>query len=465
LDKAVQSRYDLLGLGEGGDKASCRAVLTGANAELGRLNRQLRIRAEKLASRAEAFEHLGRFTSALTGESTTADVLESITAAVAAATSLETAEHAGIVAYSIGADDDMPALAVCASSHRALQWRTFESPRHEREAAPIPASCAEAIDMVAMDSENLTDWIDVGGYEHYPLVCAAEWIGGIFLPVTRSVNDRNCRSVMEALAGAMAPALAIVRQRDRADSVSEQLAGASQVLAATQEALAEAKTLAAMGEMATGAAHELNTPLAVISGRAQLMGEQAETEGEKNIWRTIAEQAQRISDILSELMAFASPPAPTIGQFDAGELLRNVGKTFSQSDHPKASLARVDIQVEEDALLVSADREQIHAAVLELMTNAATAGGSEPHITLAAAFDEADHAVLLTVNDTGEGMDEGIAMRAFTPFFSSQKAGRRRGMGLPMVKRVVENNGGRVWIRSRRDEGTTVYIRLPAVEA
>ena len=82
---------------------------------------------------------------------------------------------------------------------------------------------------------------------------------------------------------------------------------------------------------------------------------------------------------------------------------------------------------------------------------------------LAAEYDEVHHAVLLTVQDFGPGMDERAAERAFAPFFSSQRAGRRRGMGLPKVKRTVENNGGRAWLRTQLGEGTTVYVQLAAV--
>ena len=65
------------------------------------------------------------------------------------------------------------------------------------------------------------------------------------------------------------------------------------------------------------------------------------------------------------------------------------------------------------------------------------------------------------VRDTGPGMDARTLDSAFTPFFSAQRAGRRRGLGLPRAKRYVENNGGRIWIRTRPGEGTTVYVQLP----
>ena len=191
------------------------------------------------------------------------------------------------------------------------------------------------------------------------------------------------------------------------------------------------------------------------------MSERAGELEQRKTWRLIADQAHRISDIISELMAFASPERPNASEFDVGELLHDAANAFTSSDHPQATPGTVDIQVEEGPPRALADRDQIHAAILELMVNAANAAAGDLRIRLAAEFDQINAVVLLTVRDAGSGMDERTAGRAFTPFFSVQKAGRRRGMGLPRVKRVVENNGGRIWIDSQVGVGTTVTVQLP----
>ncbi|MCK4602524.1 MAG: HAMP domain-containing histidine kinase, partial [Phycisphaerae bacterium] len=244
-------------------------------------------------------------------------------------------------------------------------------------------------------------------------------------------------------------------------TLSEQLAGTSQLLAATQEALAETKTLAMVGEMAAGAAHELNNPLAVISGRAQLMAERAGSEEDRKTWRLIADQAQCISDIVSELMEFASPPAPAPSAVEPRGLFAEALEEFSSSDHPKAGLLQTDITIGSNTPPAWADRRQLLAVIVELITNAATATKAAPRVRLKAEAADIDESVLLTVADDGAGMDQQTLVRAFTPFYSSQQAGRRRGLGLPLAKRYVENNGGRIWISSKKDKGTTVCIELP----
>jgi signal transduction histidine kinase len=280
-------------------------------------------------------------------------------------------------------------------------------------------------------------------------------------PCRAPIASGGAQQTIDALATGFSLALSMAQARARAVRLGEQLAEASQALAAAQDVLAEAKTLAAVGEMAAGAAHELNTPLAVISGRAQLMQQKADRPEDGATWQLIADQAQRVSDILSGLMELASPRQPAPEAFDVGELLAQAAESFRSSEHAKAPDARVDIEVEPGVPPAWADRRQIRMVIEELLANAATAAGTAPKIRLSAEADEPNDAVLLTVRDNGPGMDQRTLASAFTPFFSSQRAGRRRGLGLPRAKRYVESNGGRIWIRTQPGEGTTVCVQLP----
>lgn len=460
LADETERRYAALGLDDIDAPDANRDALARANTELGRLNERLQRSAGEMSQEAAAFGHLRRFAESLSPRSTVSDVLLRAAETLAAALGCEPMADRPVVAYA-ATPREQTALAVRIGGDDDAQWRTFPAPAPRREGAEAPPRSAGAvIALLARDPADLTEWVDLADYAHQGLVSAGQWIGGVFYRPPQG-PPRAGDQVAEAIGATVALALAIVQGRSAAMRVSEQLAGASQVLAATQEVIAEAKTLATVGEMAAGAAHELNTPLAVISGRAQLMRERASTEKEGNTWQLIADQAHCISDIISELMAFASPPTARITRFSIGDLLNNVIEEFCSQVQPQDAAPHVDIHVAEDIPRIRADREQVYDAVLELMTNAATAGDGRGRIRLEAEFDEVNEAVVLKVEDFGPGMDEKTADRAFTPFFSSQKAGRRRGMGLPRVKRVVENNGGRVWLKTQRGEGTTVFIMLP----
>jgi signal transduction histidine kinase len=319
------------------------------------------------------------------------------------------------------------------------------------------AAPAEALTTLLGGTDAWAGWVDLASSRHVPLASGGRWLGGVICPA-----DDSGAAGQDAMAPALALSLGLVQRRNVADAMSEELAGASQLLAETREALAEAKTLAALGDLAAGAGHELNTPLAVVSGRAQLMRDKAEMPEDRRTWQTIVDQAQRISDIITGLMDFASPPAPKIGPVSAGKLLSESANAFSSSEHPQAAARGVDIQVEDGVPLILADGGQVKAVLLELLANAASAVGADGLIVLSASADDSRRHVLLKVRDNGSGMDAATLARAFTPFYSAQKAGRRRGLGLPKAKRYVENNGGRMWIDSEPGKGTVVSIQLPA---
>jgi len=465
LPEKIRHRAELFGLERRGGESFYREALSGANAELARLNEQLQRRAEGFSAQARAFKHLRDFAAALRPEATVPDALIRIAEMMASARGIVPAASQPVVTYSVDEADDVLLAMRCDGSDTPA-WRRlplvpgFVATGPDTSAAPA----AEALASLLAEPGDLNDWLDVSAYTHQPLVCSARWVGGVLYPPRPQTTPEpgGAEDLCEALAAAVALALAIVQGRCRAVLISEQLTRASQVLAATQDALAEAKMLSAVGEMAAGAGHEINTPLAVIVGRAQLMQEKAGTEKERQTWQLIAEQAQRISEIISNLMEVANPLSPAAERLDVAALLKGAVSAFSSSDHPQAAEARVDIEIGRNTPPIMADKAQMQAVVLELITNAATAAVAAPQIRLAAEADEANGAVMLTVRDNGPGMDRQTAERAFTPFFSSQPAGRRHGMGLPQARRYVENNGGRIWIRTTPGEGATVYLQLPA---
>ncbi len=111
--------------------------------------------------------------------------------------------------------------------------------------------------------------------------------------------------------------------------------------------------------MAAGAAHELNNPLAIVSGRAQLMAAKAAGEEDRKVWSLISQQAQRMSDIISDLMSFASPPPPQPGEIDPAELLSQAAERLRSSDEAQVRSSKVDITVSQGAASLWADREQV----------------------------------------------------------------------------------------------------------
>ena len=460
LAEQVEQRLAALCPGDPGPQGDLAESVAAAQRELARL-------CEPPASQpdhARAFRSLADLAAAITPQTCLPDALAEIAKAFASAHGLQPSRARPVVAYAIGPSGAV--LAACCTGQDPPAYRTATAPHlaDSRLAGPCPppGPAAQALDSVLGDSGVFSDWMDMSACRHQPLPCAGHWIGGLLYsqagPQADSLPDAQTQ---QGLAAALGLSLGVVLDHDKAIRLSEQLADASRLIAHTQEALAEAKTLTTVAELAAGAAHELNTPLAIVSGRAQLMARQAAGEAERTTWLLIAEQAQRISDIITALMEYASPPPPNRQAVAVPALLEQAAAAFSSCEHPKSALARVDIRAEAGLPSLKADPAQLQSVLVELMRNAATAAVSDPRMTLSAETDGCNGVVRICVADDGPGMDSQTLARAFLPFFSAHAAGRRRGLGLALARRYVENNGGRIWIRSRPNQGTAVFLEFP----
>jgi len=469
-DVVVDVRQRLSGLFEGatarsgvdfGAACSMERRFSTAARGLSRLARRLQGRLAAAARRSQAFERLRDFTDQLAADSTIAEVLSRLVSTFASAGGIAAGRAEPIIAYAVGVEADL-AFAVRLDGDGKYAWRAVRRCAvHDASLQPWQTRSAEqAAAAVFEDPHDLSDWTNLAGYFHQPLVGQGRWVGGIMFPAHAAPSDAESRRLMSQLADVMGGILATVLDRFRTLLLCEGLAGASQKLAQAQQSVVEDRTQQTIGELAAGAAHELNNPLAVVSGRAQMMAQKATDEQQRKVWQLIAEQSQRASDIVTELMDLASPQPPSPEIIDVRELLEQAVEAFKRSDHPQAGSAEVDIQISEPLPAIRADRRQIVSVLCELLTNAATAAGDEALISLAAC--EVNGSVRITVADNGPGMDAQTLSHAFTPFYSSQPAGRRRGLGLPRARRYVQNNGGRMKLESSPGRGTVVTVQLPA---
>ncbi len=447
--------------GGGVDEAGNAAAQAGA--ELARLNQQLQGRLAALAGQAKAFVHLHDFIAGLCPESTTADTLQKIAATMAAALDIQVNASCPIIVYCI--DPSEPAcqsLALCFDGGESPSWLSLPA---GARCASLQAHDLSALQVVnALSASAMEKWADLSTYLHHPLASGGRWIGGVLYPQYLLGVNACEKQALQAIEAALALALAIVQDRTKAIRLSEQLAGASQVLAQASQTLAAAKALSAVGEMAGGAAHEINNPLAIISGRAQIMQKKAAAADDRKAWQNVAQQAQRISDIISELMEFANPPSPKQADLDMRAVFANAARLVQEGQPANATQEpqpKVDIEIAENVPRVCADATHLQAVLAELIANAANAASRR--IVLSARPSE-DGNVLLSVKDDGSGMDAATAAKAFAPFFSAQQSGRRRGLGLPKAQRYIELNGGRIWITATGSSGTEMSILLPAAK-
>jgi putative nucleotidyltransferase with HDIG domain len=219
-------------------------------------------------------------------------------------------------------------------------------------------------------------------------------------------------------------------------------------------------SLNALAEMAAGAAHELNNPLAVISGRAQLLAEAQSDQETKEILKQIYENAREASGIIEDLMSFAEPRQPRAARTDVKKMLDEAVQLTSR----KTNIESLDVNIEVAGHVenVFIDSAQIVSAIANIISNAIESyvDKSGP-IEITAGTDESGELVKLTIKDQGCGMNAETLKKVTQPFFSAKPAGRKRGMGLAYAARFIQINKGLLNIASESGSGTTVTIYLP----
>jgi len=247
------------------------------------------------------------------------------------------------------------------------------------------------------------------------------------------------------------------------------------------ERLLEEK-LHALGEFAAGAGHEINNPLAVISGRAQLFLRHETDPDRRRELAVINTQARRVHEMIADLMLFARPPQPRPAPCDAPSLVNAVIAELAQRATERNVALRSTISA--DPLPpISADATQIQVAlraVIENALDAAPDGGavvvavdlheSQPRADKAGMAEGAGVSVgrvttsqllAITVRDNGPGIDTAGRRNLFDPFYAGRAAGRGVGMGLSKCWRIVTGHGGRVEVENQASGGACVTILLP----
>ncbi len=254
-------------------------------------------------------------------------------------------------------------------------------------------------------------------------------------------------------------ALRMAQSIQKHANLSEQFVQTLGSLRRARTDLARSQSMHSLAELAAGAAHEMNTPLAVISGRAQLLMDTETDSDRKQMLRQIQQRTEDISQIITDLMSFAKPAKPDKRRVTLEELL---AKAVEKSCR-RLALAALETELAVDVTqAVYVDAHQIAEAISHIIDNAVQAyPGQNGPVMIGSQPQDGDAMVQLTIRDKGCGMDAAALQKAVEPFFSHRPAGRRRGMGLTHAQRLLQLNGGSLCLSSTPDEGTTVSICLP----
>ncbi len=278
-----------------------------------------------------------------------------------------------------------------------------------------------------------------------------------------AIGARVGDEVLASIASVWGLALAGAGQHSGARGVSERLAQANMKLAETQSALIEGRSMAMLGRMTAGAAHEMNNPLAVISGNAQKLRCLVRGDEAMDTTNTIIDASEKLSDLISALHTLASPPEPEFEVVEPEGLIESAVTLaltrLGEQVHDKVS-DRIIIEVEDALPEVWVDAGQIRQVIAELVLNGLESS-PDAEVRVLARLSDRDGRLEVRIADNGPGMSRETLGHACDPFFSHRDAGRGVGLGLARSRRFAEMNGCGWMLSSEIGVGTSVEIRVP----
>ena len=231
-----------------------------------------------------------------------------------------------------------------------------------------------------------------------------------------------------------------------------------------EEALKRADRLAALGELSARMAHEIRNPLAAMSGSVQMLAEHGSIGGnDARLLKIVLRESDRLNKLITDFLAYARPPSPDKMAIDLKKMIDDM-RLLLLSDSRFDTIEiinRVPTHVQ-----IQADFHQISQVVMNLLHNSADAmpeGGSiiiESRFVLSGADGfRKSPAVLISVTDSGKGMDAETAKHVFEPFWTSKADGT--GLGLAIIYRIIEAHGGSISVESPPTGGCCFTILLP----
>ena len=229
---------------------------------------------------------------------------------------------------------------------------------------------------------------------------------------------------------------------------------------AVEERVRRSETLAALGTLAAGVAHEVNNPLGTIAACAdaaagKIGGERPDPARATELLRTIGSEARRCSRIVGDLMDFARDGEPAAGPVDLGSLVKETVELARLN--PRLQRVPIDLAAPEETPLLLADAGRLKQALLNLLSNAIQVSPEGTRVEVAVARDGEGAAV--SVRDRGPGVPEEDRRRIFEPFRTGRAGGT--GLGLTIVDRVASSHGGSVEVEDAPGGGALFRLRLP----
>ncbi len=224
-----------------------------------------------------------------------------------------------------------------------------------------------------------------------------------------------------------------------------------------QVELVRRERLTALGELAAIVAHEVRNPLAVIFNAVHALRKRETSRDAEELVTMLYEEADRLNQIVGDFLNFARPPELSLRPADLGQVIEEVVAAASGNVGP----VRIECEISPDLPQVYMDARLVRQAMVNLVANAlqAMTRGGTIRVRARRATHDGRAVAQVEVSDEGIGMNDEVRARIFEPFFTTKAAGT--GLGLAVVKRIIEDHHGCIEVQSELGKGTTFVVQLP----
>ncbi len=310
--------------------------------------------------------------------------------------------------------------------------------------------------------------VAIGGAAHVAMAAMLVVYGAAMATAARTAHRSITESFRlrfenEGLLAQLSEAQKTLQDSNR--SLEERVQERTTALERQSEVLREAQRLESVGRLAAGIAHDFNNLLTVVLGNATLLlRERGLGATSVSAIEEMKTAATRGADLVRQLLAFGRQQRLAPKVLDLNAVVSGLGPLLTRLIGEQV---RITVALAPGKAYVKADRSQLEQVIVNLVTNARDAMPGGGRLSIETALREPDQGVpgpgwvVLSVLDTGLGMDREIRQRVFEPFFTTKPFGKGTGLGLATVHGVVEQSGGHVVVESEPGAGSCFRVFLP----
>ena len=226
-----------------------------------------------------------------------------------------------------------------------------------------------------------------------------------------------------------------------------------------QQQMIQSERLAEIGIMSAGIAHEVNNPLSVMLGKAEMILEEDDPGRIKKYAQDIIKYSKKASDIVKRITFYSRVASSPGSRINLNDQLKEAIKISKYS----VNFDNVELLTDyQDAPLISGNAGEIEQVFVNLLNNAVEAMEGSGRLFVTSRHE--DGSVVITIKDTGPGIKKENLNKLFTPFFTTKDPGKGTGLGLNIVHKIITNHRGSISVESEEGKGTAFIVRFPTAQ-